>query len=194
MGLEPTGVPGSIRVQDGLNIYAVVVYIPDPLGAFLDDLRRELAPLDNPHAHVSVLPPRPLAVEWREASLQARTLLEAWQPFEIELTHIGKFPVTDVIYIEVGAGAAEMRDMHQKMNAGALKFQDPFPYHPHITLAQEIEQHRVDGLREKAFRLWREFRGSRRFRVERAVFVQNTLSNRWVDLAAYSLGAVAAKF
>lgn len=194
MDVERKGMPNGIPVEDGLNIYALVVYIPDPLGAFLDSLRRELVPHDNPHAHISVLPPRPLAVGWRTASDQARALLESWQPFEIELTGIEMFPVTDVIYIEVGAGAAEMRNMHGRMNADALAFGEPFAYHPHITLAQEIAQHQVDGLREKARRQWREFRGPRRFLVERAVFVQNTMSNRWIDLAEYCLGSVAAKF
>jgi 2'-5' RNA ligase len=192
MGIENKGVL-RVRVEDGLNVYALVIYIPDPLGAFLDELRRELVPHDNPHAHVSVLPPRPLAVDWRQASEQARTLLESWQPFDIELSEIEKFPVTDVIYIGVGGGESQMRDMHRKMNQDALEFQEPFAYHPHVTLAQEIPQHRVEELHERATQRWRDYRGSRRFRVEHAVFVQNTLSNQWVDLAEYSLGAVAAK-
>ena len=41
-----------------MNQFALVIYIPDPLGRFLDDLRRELAPDCVPHAHVSVLPPQ----------------------------------------------------------------------------------------------------------------------------------------
>jgi hypothetical protein len=52
-------VPAEAR----LNVFALVIYIGDPLGRFLDDLRRELSPQCNPHAHVSVLPPRPLSVD-----------------------------------------------------------------------------------------------------------------------------------
>jgi len=66
----------------------------------------------NPHAHVSVLPPRSLAVDWRTASEQARTHIEGWAPFELELTSVEVFPQTDVIYIEVGAGSQELYELH----------------------------------------------------------------------------------
>jgi 2'-5' RNA ligase len=194
MGSDP--VDGHCVGAEGerLNIFALVIYIPPPLGKFLDDLRRELVPHYNPHAHVSVLPPRPLAVPWTVASEQARGLIESSAPFEVELTGVEIFPVTEVIYLEVGAGSAELRGMHTAMNREALGFQDVFPYHPHITLAQEIEPTKAPGLLELARHRWREFQGPRSFGAERAAFVQNTASGCWIDLAEYALGTVAAKF
>src|SRR6516162_7085688 len=103
------------------NLFALVIYIPDPLGSFLDDLRRELVPGCNPHAHVSVLPPRSLAVDWPVAGDQVRDCANKWKPFEITLGGIQRFPVTNVIYIEVASGAPELHRMHQRMNAGYLK-------------------------------------------------------------------------
>jgi 2'-5' RNA ligase len=186
--LDPSEGRGRVPAGDQLNIFALVIYIPDPLGAFLDDLRRELVPHYNPHAHVSVLPPRPLNGELQAAEEQASSLTGSWPPFEIELTNIQIFPVTDVIYIEVGDGTSELRRMHAAMNSGPLKFEDPFPYHPHVTLAQELCHDHVAAAQELAGRRWHEFRGSRRVRAERAVFVQNTIGDRWIDLAEYSLG------
>jgi 2'-5' RNA ligase len=185
---EENGVPRPVAAEERLNVFALVIYIPDPLGRYLDDLRRELAPDCNPHAHVSVLPPRPLAVEWQAAAGQARALTETWAPFEIELAGLRIFPVTNVIYLEIGAGAADLRRMHAAMNAGALEFEEPFPYHPHITLAQEIPQQEVAAVYELAQRRWREYPGRGVFRAERAVFVRNTLDNCWIDLAEYRLG------
>jgi 2'-5' RNA ligase len=181
MGSDP--VDGHCVGAEGerLNIFALVIYIPPPLGKFLDDLRRELVPHYNPHAHVSVLPPRPLAVPWTVASEQARGLIESSAPFEVELTGVEIFPVTEVIYLEVGAGSAELRGMHTAMNREALGFQDVFPYHPHITLAQEIEPTKAPGLLELG-------------RAPGGAFVQNTASGCWIDLAEYALGTVAAKF
>ncbi|HWD00802.1 MAG TPA: 2'-5' RNA ligase family protein [Candidatus Sulfopaludibacter sp.] len=176
-----------------LNVFALVIYIPGPLGCFLDDLRRELVPHYNPHAHVSVLPPRPLTVDWQTASAQARNLAGAWSPFEVELTCLQIFPVTDVIYIEIGAGASELRRMHAAMNLTDLGFNEPFPYHPHITVAQEIPRERVAEVRELAQRRWQEFDGPRSFLAERAAFVQNTHGNCWIDLEEYSLGAIPAR-
>lgn len=174
--------------EDRLNIFALVIYLPQPLGVFLDDLRRELVPHYNPHAHVSVLPPRPLAVDWQQASGQVRTLARKWQPFDVELTDIEVFPVTNVIYIQVGTGAAELCAMHTATNHGTLAFEEPFVYHPHITLAQEIPHDDVHRVRDLATCRWREFTGPRHFRAHHAVLVQNTLSNCWLDLAGFEFG------
>jgi 2'-5' RNA ligase len=176
------------------NVFALVIYVPDPLGRFLDDLRRELVPHYNPHAHVSVLPPRTLSVGWETASGQARALTESRAPFDVELTSVGVFPVTDVIYLEVGAGSQELHGLHSEMNAAALECSEPYPYHPHITLAQDIAHECVTEMDELARRRWAEFRGPRTFRADRAVFVQNTHDNCWIDLAEYTLGAVLTPY
>jgi 2'-5' RNA ligase len=193
MSFDQTGAHRHIPLEERLNLFALVIYVPDPLGRFLDSLRRELVPHDNPHAHVSVLPPRPLRVEWPVASAQVRGLTDAWSPFDIELTNIEIFPVTEVVFIELGAGAAELRRMHTAMNRSVLDFVEPFDYHPHLTLAQEIAHQDVANMRETALRRWREYQGPRRFRAERAVLVQNTLNHHWIDLAEYALGAVAVR-
>ncbi|HUE02133.1 MAG TPA: 2'-5' RNA ligase family protein [Bryobacteraceae bacterium] len=185
--------PVRIPPEERLNVFALVMYIPGPLGKSLDDLRRKLVPGCNPHAHVSLLPPRPLAVEWPVASQQVRAIMDHWAPFEVELTGIEIFPETEVIYIEVGRGAAELCRMHAAMNAGTLEFRDPFPYHPHITLAQELPREDVAATNVLANRLWREFPGPRSFPAEHAVFVKNSLGNYWIDLAEYSLGGSPAK-
>src|SRR5579864_6084610 len=103
MSSQTEGGHRRIPAEERLNVFALVIYIPDALGRFLDDLRRELVPHYNPHAHVSVLPPRPLGVDWQAASEEARALVEAWPPFDVELTELQVFPVTDVIYLEVDA-------------------------------------------------------------------------------------------
>jgi 2'-5' RNA ligase len=193
IGSDPSDAHCLVPAGERLNVFALVIYIADPLGGFLDDLRRELVPGYNPHAHVSVLPPRPLRGEWREASKQARSLTEGWAPFDVELTKIGIFPGTNVIYLEVGKGASDLESMHRALNKGPLGFDEPFAYHPHITLAQEIPSGQVSDVHEVAQRRWREYRGKRTFRADRTVFVQSTLRDCWIDLADYPLGAVPAK-
>jgi 2'-5' RNA ligase len=193
MGSDSSERATRIPAEKRLNIFALVIYIPGPLGQFLDDLRRELVPGCNPHAHVSLLPPRPLAVEWPVASDQVRDILSSWRPFEVELTGIEIFPVTNVIYLEVGRGAAELRHVHKAMNSGALAFQEPFAYHPHITLAQEIPLDKVAETNDLAHRLWREYGGPRSFPADEAAFVQNSLGNCWIDLAEFALGGTSVK-
>src|SRR4051812_9104089 len=128
MGSEPLRrVPeGAASQGERANVYALVIYVPGPLGTFLDDLRRELVPDYNPRAHVSVLPPRPLPVDWGTAGSRVKSLAEEAQTFEIELTSVEIFPATDVIYLEVGAGSSELRGLHSAMSAGPLAFQEPY--------------------------------------------------------------------
>ena len=187
MGFDTNGTPRRVSATQGLNVFALVIYIPNPLGRFLDDLRRELVPNCDPKAHVSVLPPRALSVSWENASRQVRSLTECCAPFDIELTGIEVFPITNVIYLAIGEGTAQLFDMHASMNRNGLAFDEPFEYHPHVTLAQEISSGEVESLRETAARRWREFAGSHRFRAEKAVFVQNTLPNSWTDIDEFTL-------
>jgi 2'-5' RNA ligase len=181
--------PDSARTP---SLYALVIYLPEPLAGFLDDLRLELVPGCNPHAHISLLPPRPLPVAPEAAIEEARGIVAGFAPFDIELGGIEKFDVTDVIYISVERGTEQLRQMHQCLNRGALVLDEPFPYHPHVTLAQELEAGQVDTTLALASRRWSEFYGSRRFRAESAVFVRNSHGKLWVDLASGPLGAAPA--
>jgi 2'-5' RNA ligase len=138
-----------------------------------------------------VLPPRPLAVDWQVAREQVRDCASGWAPFDIVLERIAIFPVTNVIHFELGQGASEMVRIHAAMNTDALGFAEPFAYHPHITVAQEIPMGEVDRVHRRALQLWEGYTGPRGFRAERTAFVQNTLASCWIDLAEFSFGAVA---
>jgi hypothetical protein len=83
--------------------------------------------------------------------------------------------------------------MHAAMHQTDLAFEEPFPYHPHITVAQEIPHDRVASVLDLAQQRWKEFQGPRVFRAERVAFVQNTLPNCWIDLAEYSLGTLPVR-
>jgi 2'-5' RNA ligase len=189
MSSDRSGPSGRVPAAEGPNIYALVTYIPAPLGRFLDALRRELVPHDDPRAHISLLPPRPLTGGWREAWVEVQKALRDRRSFDVELAGIKTFPVTDVVYLEVGAGARELCEIHAAMNTNSLAFTEPFAYHPHVTLAQDIPGRDIPRVRQLAEERWREFSGPRGFRAERAVFVQNTTRDHWLDLAAYELGS-----
>lgn len=193
MGSDSNGPLSGIPAEERLNVYALVIYIPNPLGQFLDDLRRELVRGCNPHAHVSVLPPRPLPATWQAAGEQVQDFTTGHQPFAVGLGEVRIFPGTNVIYIEVSSGKAELSRMHDALNGDALAFEEPFVYHPHVTLAQEIPPGEVQAVHELAQRRWKEFQGERAFSANRVAFVQNTTGNFWIDLAEFALGAVEVR-
>jgi 2'-5' RNA ligase len=173
-----------------INCFALVTYIPGELGAFLDDLRRDLVPGCLPRAHVTVLPPRTLAGPTELAVEELDREIKDLAAFEIESRAVEVFEETSVIYIGLGSGRGELRRIHDILNAGQLRYQEPFPYHPHITVAQEFQREQVEELKQEAQRRWAEYKGNRNFPVESITFVQNTSRNRWLDLAHWTLGAV----
>jgi 2'-5' RNA ligase len=180
-------------VPDGAertNLFALVVYIPDPLARFLDDLREELVPACLPRAHVTILPPRPVSVDVGEAIEHARTLVAGFAPFDIVAGEVAMFPSTDVIYINIKQGEAELKEMYRALNRGPLAFQETFPYHPHVTLAQDFPPDRVQPLSELARKRWAAFPHSRRIRADRACFVQSTVQCTWIDLTEFKLMGV----
>jgi 2'-5' RNA ligase len=165
-----------------INQFALVSYIPDPLGRFLDGMRLHLVPECRPHAHVTILPPRPLCGAPEQAAREIREIARGFQPFSIRLGGLSKFPVSDVIHVEIASGADKLLEMYRRLNAGASTFCEKFPYAPHITVAQCLPPERVDSVFEEARAIWRACPCERSFRVDVLSFVQNTVSCRWIDL------------
>jgi 2'-5' RNA ligase len=170
-----------------VNSFALVSYLPDPLASFLNTLRNDLVSQCHSRAHVTVLPPRPLLCTAGAAWDQLQQRLQEVHPFRIELGEIKVFPVTDVIYLSVDIGELELQMLHTTLNVGKLAFDEPFTYHPHLTLAQEITCDKLAAATQLATRRWRDFAHSRSFMVEQLTFVQNTLDNCWMDLNAFQL-------
>ena len=180
MGCETNG---HVRV----NQYALVSYIPEPLGSFLDGLRLRLAPQCRPHAHVTVLPPRPLRAPEEQAEAEIRDISSRFHVFEVRLGDVRLFEATEVIYIEVECGTRELRHMHQKLNSGAAYYDEPYDFYPHITLAQNLPHEQVAETLKLAREYWSEWKGNVTFPVEELSFVQNTEQNRWLDLVHVQL-------
>jgi 2'-5' RNA ligase len=185
MKLEMQGCNG---LGTAINSFALISYLPEPLAGFLDSLRCELVRGCQAKTHVTVLPPRPLArglpeTAWRELN----DYLDAFPPFRVELSSIEIFEGTNVIYLSIGAGFRELERMHLALNRGPLEFAEPFVYHPHVTLAQQLSPEQVEAAAALARRRWREFPHSHSFMVDGLTFVQNTVENRWADLAGRML-------
>src|SRR5260370_3495590 len=178
---------------DRINSFALVSYIPEPLAGFLDRLRQELVPNCFLRAHVTILPPRPIASTHEDAWKVIRGVAPELPPFEVELAGVEVFPVEAVLYIKLAAGMAELRRMHAALNMSGLCFQEAFSYHPHVTLAQDLNPDELDELVSVARARWAEFSFPTKFRVEKIVFVQNTHRDQWLDLGVCTLGHAEVK-
>jgi len=175
---------------DRIHLFALVVYLPEPLAGFLDDLRKELVPGCTPRAHVTILPPRPLEADLGQALNHARITVGGVAPFHIRAGQVEIFPATDVIYLNISEGERELREMYRALNQGPLAFREPFPYHPHITLAQDLAPNQVQPLYDLARQRWAGFEHSRRIHADRTCFVQSRNACTWEDLAEFKLTGV----
>ena len=180
MGCSPNGF-------ERINQYALVSYIPGELGAFLDQLRLELVPGCRPHAHVTILPPRPINGDPVAATGELRRQLADFPAFNVTLGEIEIFDQSNVIFLGLREGEQQLHKMYEALNCGAARFTEQFVYHPHITLAQNIGPGEVQRLFQLARLRWREYGGIRSFRVSNLAFVQNTATNDWLDLATIPL-------
>jgi 2'-5' RNA ligase len=173
--------------SDRINSFALVTYISDRLGDFLTKLRDELIPGSSVRAHVTILPPRPIRGDGMTAGHSMRRRIESYAPFTIEINDIDVFAVTAVVFAEIGIGRKDLRRIHEELNIGPVEYHEPYPYHPHITLAQNIDPKSVPEIYQLARRRWQEAGLPKRFIIDTMHFVQNTAGNRWIDLMSYEL-------
>ncbi|MBK5295198.1 MAG: 2'-5' RNA ligase family protein [Acidobacteriia bacterium] len=178
-----------------LNSFALVSYIPHPLGSFLDRLRCRLEPDSlKPRAHITLLPPRELCdLQRTEPPCDALlSQLANEPPLRVSLGPIEIFPGTNVIYIAVQAGFKDLLSLHTRLNAGNLECCERFTYHPHITLVQNLSQPEAERVAAQASELWAAYTGPRDFHTDTLTFVQETQDKRWVDLRNFTLNPVPA--
>jgi len=171
-----------------LGQYALVSYITGPLAQFLDELRLELTPGCNPHAHVTILPPRPLEQGVEDTIREITEESRLCPPFHVELDAVEIFPGSNVVYMNIGCGSEQLQHLYGGLNCGSLKYRECFPYHPHITLAQHVTGEEAVAMAATARERWAVWAGPRRFEVTGISFVRNVAPSVWEDLAALPLG------
>ena len=182
------GNTSSCELGERINSYALVSYIPGRLGRMLTELRRELVHDCVAQSHVTVLPPRPISSAPDVAQNFLCERVPAYLPFDLELLKLSVFEDTSVVFIEIGRGRDRLLDLHAALNQGPLAFEEPYRFHPHLTLAQGVPRETLGRVFDAASRRWQEFTGgSAEYVVDHLTFVQNTVGNRWLDLADCTL-------
>lgn len=171
--------------------YAVVAYIPEPLGSFLNAMRAELVPGCALRSHVTILPPRHLTAPPDSLAGELGRLARDIPSFEAALGEIEVFPATGVIYLAFSAGRQCVEQAHQALNHGIFFAEDLFPFHPHVTVAQNLGTLPFEQVLAAARQRWQECRLPRQFVVEELTLVRNVSPSCWEDLATHRLAPVS---
>jgi 2'-5' RNA ligase len=169
--------------------YALVTYLRNPIGEFVEHLRQELHPTtQHMAAHLTILPPRELrsteqaAVEFLEEAC-SRVI-----PFTVELGDVETFlPTTATVFIQVKRAAYRMRELHDQLCGRGLQCAEIWPYIPHLTILKTEDDAEARAAYKIAHERWAQFTGRRDVLVEKLMFVKET-DGYWQDVAPLPLG------
>lgn len=169
-------------------VFALVTYLPDPLGGYLNAMREALPGHKSGNTHLTLLPPRPVTADLDSAYSELEKSLREFDRFEITLTDVAVFEDTGVIYIAVDRGQQESRRIHQSLNRGRFAFTEPFEYKPHITLVRPLDEESRQSAREQAIELWQRCPFPRRFELSSVDFLRQAPGGKWEKLWRKMLG------
>ncbi len=170
--------------------FALVSYIPDPLGSLLQRLRQTLPGQDNFQPHITILPPRPLKLPVDVTSELALKTLLSFPDFEVELSKVHLFPETQILYLDIEEGSELIHELHSALNSGDLAHVEAFLFRPHLTLAGPIPHADLQTLRQQIEAAWTAAQCPRRFLLSEIVFLwlpPGTAPREWSRLWSRTL-------
>jgi len=167
----------------------VAVAIPQPHATVLTKWRRRVGDpaADLVWPHVTLLPPTPVeTARLGEIEAHLTTAAETVQPFVMHLSGTGTFrPVSPVVYVRIARGSDECTKLEEAVRSGPLHRELDFPYHPHVTVAQDVAGVALD----EAFEGMSDYVA--RFPVDHFVLFSRDDDQRWHWRTEFRLGADA---
>jgi 2'-5' RNA ligase len=138
--------------QDTTRI-GVAIDIPDPWGTTLTRRRGEAGDPQAAYtpAHVTLLGPTEVETQALPAvEKQLEAIASAHRPFTIQLRGTGTFrPITEVVFVTLAIGISECELLAAAIAAAeGVSRASRFPYHPHVTVAQDVPPAALDAVFE----------------------------------------------
>jgi 2'-5' RNA ligase len=134
-----------------MKMISVSIAVPAP---YAGELQRLRASFGDPSArsiptHVTLLSPTEIADEERsEIHEHLQRVADMQQPFTMLLRSTGTFrPISPVVFVQVAGGISACERIEQAIRTGPLKRDVQFYYHPHVTIAHNVD----DGAMDRAF-------------------------------------------
>ena len=129
----------------------VAIDVPEPWGSVLTARRGAAGDPQAAYvpAHVTLLGPTEIDADLLpEVERHLEKVATGQQPFVIQLRGTGTFrPITDVVFVALSVGISECELLAEAiMSAEGLRRDSRFPYHPHVTVAQDVPAPALDGV------------------------------------------------
>jgi 2'-5' RNA ligase len=168
----------------------VAVAIPQPHATVLANWRRQVGDpaADLVFPHVTLLPPTPVPADsMDEVEKHLADVAAGHLPFVMHLAGTGTFrPTSPVVFIQVATGVSDCELLERDIRSGPLGRDLDFPYHPHVTVAQDIGDAGLDDAYDGLANF------VARFQVERFVLFSRGTDGRWNWRTEFPLGSAAS--
>jgi 2'-5' RNA ligase len=166
----------------------IAVDIPEPWGGQLTRRRAAAGDPAAAHipAHLTLLGPTEIDLaELDPISVRLADIAAAHQPFTLHLRGTGTFrPLTEVVFVAVAAGISECERLAAAVRQlPAIERPLRYPYHPHVTVAQDVAPDELDA----AFEDLAGFEA--KFPVVGFTLFEHGTDGRWQPHLEYRLGA-----
>ncbi|MFS0704811.1 2'-5' RNA ligase family protein [Cellulomonas sp. 179-A 9B4 NHS] len=133
----------------GERLVGVAVAVPEPYRTELHEARARSGDPDaaHVHPHVTLVGPTPVPRGARDdVDAHLRAVADAHAPFEVHLRGAATFrPVTPVVFVPLLRGAAECTAIERALRAGPLAHEPRYAFHPHVTVAHELDEAALDA-------------------------------------------------
>ena len=126
----------------------VAIPIPEPWATQLQDYRTSVGDLtaEQIPTHITLIPPIEMSAEARpEVVAHLAEAARGQEPFAMHLRGTGTFrPVSPVVFVTVAEGISSCEVLASSVRQGPLAVELSFPYHPHVTIAQRLDDAALD--------------------------------------------------
>ena len=131
-----------------MTTIGVAIAVPDPWGAELQAYRTALgdATAAGIPTHITLMPPFEVdEVDLPEVEKHLAEAAAGSGPFRIHLRGTGTFrPVSPVVFVTVVRGISSCEQLALSVRSGPLTTDLMFPYHPHVTVAHDLDEDLLD--------------------------------------------------
>jgi len=132
-----------------LTTVGVVIDVPEPWCSRLAAVRAGVGDpvADTVPPHLTLLPPTQVADQHLETvRLHLAEVAAEHPPFELHLRGSGTFrPISGVVFVTVARGIAECEVIQSRLRLPPLARELDYPYHPHVTVAHDIDAAGLDA-------------------------------------------------
>ena len=131
-----------------MTTIGVAIPIPEPFGS---ELQKHRAEFGDPMAlsiptHVTLLPPTEIADDALAIVDEHLFAVAAdLRPFRIRLRGTATFrPISPVVFVPLAEGISFCEVLQEQVRSGPLEVKLRFPYHPHVTIAHDLDKPSLD--------------------------------------------------